>query len=72
MGLTLQLLVFLLERFGEHTILIFDIFLILLLIHYFLNLKRIGRLIRYISALNEPLVGNRNHGNPLAFHVALD
>lgn len=72
MGLILQLLLFMLERFGEHTVLVFDIALILLLIHYVLNIRRIARLIRYLSMMNDPLIPTRNPTGPLSFHMAMD
>ncbi|DBA36572.1 TPA_asm: P4 [Picris trirhavirus 1] len=72
MGLLLACLVFLLERFGEHTILVVDLAILLLLIHYFMNLSKIARLIRYIRLLNDPIASSQINHNPMAFHVAME
>ncbi|DBA36535.1 TPA_asm: P4 [Alnus trirhavirus 1] len=72
MGLLLQLLLFLLERFGEHTILIFDVGLILLIIHYFISLKRVAKLIRFISMMNDPIIPGSVSSSPYSLRLAMD
>ncbi|DBA36545.1 TPA_asm: P4 [Chrysanthemum trirhavirus 1] len=72
MGILLQLLLILLEKFGEHTVMVVDIFVILMIIHYFLNIQKIAKLMRYISALNAPLIPSSVNTTAGLYRMSLD
>ncbi|DBA36554.1 TPA_asm: P4 [Erysimum trirhavirus 1] len=72
MGVMYHVLSFLIERFGEHTLLVVDLAIILLVVHYIVNLRKLARLIRYITMMNDPLVAGRVNPQPMAFHMAME